>query len=96
MGMEYMSRYECSRIIGIRAAQLNMSAPVMVDTSSYPSDLKSNNMYIAARELNAGALDLKIRRPLPMNRYYEIHVQNLCMPDDLDAIISMYESRQYK
>ena len=84
---EKMTKYECSRIIGIRAAQLSMSAPVMVDV---PIDYQGNFIYIAALELKQSLLDIIIRRPLPLGRFYEISVSELDLPDDIDTLINMY------
>ena len=83
-----LTKYECSRIIGIRVAQLGMSAPILADI---PSTKQANFMYVAAIELRTGLLDVVIRRPLPMNGYYDIHIRDLILPDDLDTLISMYE-----
>ena len=86
---ERLTKYECSRIIGIRAAQIGMSAPVFIDV---PSALQQNFMYIAARELQARALDIIIRRPLPSGKYYEVNVKDLDLPDDVEMLILMCES----
>lgn len=85
-----LTRYECARILGIRASQIGMSAPVLIDMTTVPTAKQSNFMYIAALELKAGALDIIIRRPLPMDRYTEVNIRDLKLPDDLDALIAMY------
>ena len=82
-----MTKYECSRILGIRAAQLSMSAPVMVDV---PARYQGNFLYIAALELKQRALDIIVRRPLPLGKFYEVHINELCLPDDIDALINMH------
>ena len=84
-----MTKYECSRIIGIRAAQISMSAPVLVDV---PAKYQNNFIYIAALELKQRLLDIVIRRPLPLGRYYEINVADLDLPDDIDTLVDMFES----
>lgn len=83
-----LTKYECSRILGIRAAQISMSAPVLLDI---PHKYQSNFLLIAAMELKAQVLDIIVRRPLPMNRYYEVNVKNMALPDDLDTLIRMYQ-----
>ncbi len=83
-----LTKYELSRVIGIRVSQLSMSAPMLVDV---PYNKQHNFMYVAAMELKAGVLDLVIRRPLPMNKYYEINIQDLDLPDDIDTLVSMYD-----
>ena len=48
-------------------------------------------MYIAALELKKNALDVVIRRPLPSNKFYEINLKDLRLPNDIDTVIAMYE-----
>ena len=87
---DYLTKYECSRIIGIRASQISMSAPVLIDV---PAPKQSNFLYIAALELKRGLLDMKVRRPLPQNEYYEINVKDMLLPTDVDTLIQMYEDQ---
>lgn len=89
--MEMLTKYECSRIIGVRTLQLQMNAPILIDMQSVDIRNRNNEMYIAALELKQGALDLMIRRPLPQNQFHEVHISKLTLPDDLDALISLYE-----
>jgi DNA-directed RNA polymerase subunit K/omega len=86
-----LTRYECARIIGIRASQIGTSAPVLIDLSRIPLQKQSNFLYIAALELRAGVLDVIVHRPLPHNEYTEVNIRDLRNPDDLDALIAMYE-----
>lgn len=85
-----LTKYECSRIIGVRVLQLQMNAPILIDINSIPRK-KNNEMYIAALELKQGVLDLMVRRPLPRNQFHEVHISKLTIPDDLDALIALYE-----
>ena len=81
-----LTKYECSRIVGVRIAQLSMNAPVQV---SVPKHLSSNLMYIATKELLEKKLDIRVKRPLPHNKYYEIHLDDLEIPDDLQCLEEM-------
>ena len=56
-----------------------------------PVRKQHNFVYIAALELQARALDIVIRRPLPMGQYYEINIKELELPDDVDTVVTMYE-----
>ena len=87
---ERMTRYECARILGIRASQIGMSAPVLIDMTLIPTAKQGNLLYVAAMELKAGVLDVVVRRPLPMDRYVEVNIRDMDLPDDLDALIAMY------
>ena len=59
----------------------------MVDV---PADHQGNFIYIAALELKQNLLDIVIRRPLPLGRFYEISVSELDLPDDIDTLVNMY------
>ena len=87
-----LTRYECARIIGVRAAQIGMSAPVFIDITQLPIEKRGNFMYIAALEMKAGVLDMVIRRPLPNCEYSEVKLSGMQLPDDVDAFIAMCES----
>lgn len=84
-----MTKFECARILGIRATQLGMSAPVLADV---PDKFVGNSLYTAAVELKQGMLDIVLRRPLPSGGFYEVNVSELSLPDDVEALIRMFES----
>jgi DNA-directed RNA polymerase I, II, and III subunit RPABC2 len=56
----YMTKYERARILGTRALQISMNAPVFVDTEGEHDPLK-----IAMKELREKKVPLVIRRYLP-------------------------------
>lgn len=89
---ERLTRYECSRIIGVRASQIQMSAPILVDMTTIPPEKQSNFMYIAALEMRAQKLDMIVRRPLPMGEFYEVQLSEMRLCEDLDALIAMFEN----
>lgn len=63
-----MTRFEKARIVGARALQISMGAPILVDISggiSSPID-------IALKELEVGVLPMTIRRTLPDGTYQDI------------------------
>ncbi len=62
----YMTKYERSRILGIRAAQINAGCPLFI---SPPKDVLQGSI-IAEMELRAKKLPFIIRRPIP-NRGFE-------------------------
>tara|TARA_Y100000741_G_scaffold364293_1_gene354789 strand:- start:3952 stop:4239 length:288 start_codon:yes stop_codon:yes gene_type:complete len=84
---QLLTKYECARIVGVRTNQLSMSAPVLV--SDIPEHLKSNFMYIATKELIEKKLDIVVKRPLPLNKYYTINVRDMEIPDDLYVLEQM-------
>jgi len=88
MKAHYLNKYECARILGIRVTQLNMSAAILVDV---PREMTHNFLYVAALELQHRKLDIKLKRPMPMNTHYEVHVNDCDLPDELTDLIAIYE-----
>lgn len=82
-----LTKYECSRIIGLRAAQLSSSAPVL---TIVPTHLQTNLLYIATKELIEKKLDIIIQRPLPHNSFYNINVKDMEIPEDLLVLEEMW------
>jgi len=60
----YMTKYERARVLGTRALQISMNAPVMVDLAGETDPLK-----IAMKELRERKIPMIIRRYLPDNSY---------------------------
>ena len=60
------TKYEKARIIGARALQIAMGAPLLLDLK--PKDFKKmkfNPIEIAKKEFFDGVLPITIKRPLP-------------------------------
>jgi len=72
VGPRHLTKYEKSRIIGTRALQLSMGAPVLVDDFE-PID----PIIIAEQELSNNLLPLTIRRYLPDGRFQDIPLKIL-------------------
>lgn len=88
MPNEYLTKYELSRIIGVRTAQLSMSAPSKIPSAKH----RGNFTYAAALELKEGLLDIVIRRELPGQRFYEVNIRDLTLPSALDTLVTTYEN----
>jgi DNA-directed RNA polymerase subunit K/omega len=63
-----LTRFERARIVGARALQISMGAPILVDVS----EGFSSPIDIALKELEAGILPITIRRVLPDGTYQDI------------------------
>lgn len=61
---KYMTKYERARVLGTRALQISMNAPVMVDIGGETDPLK-----IAMKELRERKIPMIIRRYLPDGSY---------------------------
>jgi DNA-directed RNA polymerases I, II, and III subunit RPABC2 len=64
MTTRYMTKYERARVLGTRALQISMNAPVMVDIAGETDPLK-----IAMKELRERKIPMIIRRYLPDGHY---------------------------
>ncbi|MHA2118768.1 MAG: DNA-directed RNA polymerase subunit K, partial [Candidatus Thorarchaeota archaeon] len=80
IGPKWLSRFEKARIIGARALQISMGAPVLVDTRTAPSELFS----LAEAELRARVLPMTVRRTLPTGEYFDIPLTRLLENTRLD------------
>jgi DNA-directed RNA polymerase subunit K len=69
MEMEGYSKYEVARILGARALQIAMNAPLLIKITQ--DDLEKINydaLKIAEVEFNSGALPISINKPLPQKK----------------------------
>lgn len=64
MTTPYMTKYERARILGTRALQISMNAPVLVDLEG-----ETDPLQIAMKELSQKKIPLVIRRYLPDGAY---------------------------
>lgn len=63
------TKYEKARMIGSRALQISMGAPLMVELKDEDlQKLKFNPIEIAKLEFEKGVIPLTITRPLPGER----------------------------
>lgn len=68
----FMTKYERARILGTRALQISMNAPVLVDIEG-----ETDPLQIAMKELSAKKIPLVVRRYLPDGSYEDWSVEEL-------------------
>ena len=68
----YLTKYERARVIGSRAIQISMGAPIHVDAEG-----ESDPLVLAEKELTMSRCPLIIRRYLPNNRFEDVDVRTL-------------------
>jgi DNA-directed RNA polymerase subunit K/omega len=67
--VQEVSKFEKARILGARALQISMGAPFLVKLSSKElEEIKYNPVEIAKKEFEAGAIPIKVKRPLPQKK----------------------------
>lgn len=63
---ESYTKYEIARLIGARALQIAMGAPMLVDLKQKDlEEINYNPVEIAKIELKHGVLPITIKRPMP-------------------------------
>lgn len=72
----YMTKYERARVLGTRALQISMNAPVMVELAG-----ESDPLDIATKELRERKIPFIIRRFLPDGSYEDWSVAELIPTD---------------
>ena len=77
-----LSRYEVSRLVGMRALQLADGAPPAVVVSD--ATLRMNPVYVSARELYERRMDARVARDTG-----DVHVRDLALPS---ALMQMLDS----
>lgn len=73
---KYMTKYERARILGTRALQISMNAPVMVELEG-----ETDPLEIAMKELRERKIPFTIRRFLPDGSYEDWGVDELIVED---------------
>jgi len=76
MTTPYMTKYERARVLGTRAQQIAMCAPVMVELEG-----ETDPLQIAMKELKAKKIPLIIRRYLPDGSYEDWGIDELIVTD---------------
>jgi len=72
MTTRYMTKYERARILGTRALQISMNAPIMVELEG-----ETDPLQIAMKELRERKIPLMIRRYLPDESYEDWSIEEL-------------------
>lgn len=64
--MQEFTRFEKARIIGARALQVSMDAPLLIKlTETELEEMHYDALKIAEREFTSGVLPISVRRPMP-------------------------------
>ena len=64
-----LNKYEKARMLGSRALQISMGAPLLVKLSDEElEDIGYNPIEIAKKELEAGKIPMEIKREVPKDR----------------------------
>lgn len=72
----YMTKYERARVLGTRALQIAMCAPLMVEP-----DGETDPLQIAMRELKEKKIPMIVRRYLPDGSFEDWSIEELILTD---------------
>ena len=75
MGPPKITRFEKARIVGARALQISMGAPILIEAD----ESVSNPIDIALKELEVSILPITIRRTLPDGTFQDIPLKWLLL-----------------
>jgi DNA-directed RNA polymerase I, II, and III subunit RPABC2 len=71
VGPDKLTRFERARIVGARALQIAMGAPIIIEVR----EARGSPIDIALSELDSGILPITIRRTMPNGTYQDIPLQ---------------------
>jgi DNA-directed RNA polymerase subunit K/omega len=80
IGPKWLTKFEKARIIGARALQISMGAPVLIDMKTAPK----GRFGFAEAELKSGRLPMTVRRTLPTGEFHDIPLSILLKNTRLD------------
>jgi DNA-directed RNA polymerase subunit K/omega len=80
IGPKWLTKFEKARIIGARALQISMGAPIMISMKTAPKEL----FALAEAELRARVLPMTVRRTLPTGEHFDIPLTRLLENTRLD------------
>jgi DNA-directed RNA polymerase subunit K len=73
MDLADFSRYEIARILGARALQIAMNAPLLIKIEKEDLEkIKFDALKIAEIEFESGILPISVKRPLPIKKEGEL------------------------
>ena len=74
IGPPWLTRFERARVVGARALQISMGAPILVNPAELPPEARENPVLIARTELERGVLPMSIIRYTRSGRVQAIPV----------------------
>ena len=82
----YITKFERARVLGTRALQISMNAPVMVELEG-----ETDPLQIALKELRQRKIPITVRRFLPDGSYEDWNVDELIIPDEQNLLPREFE-----
>ena len=95
MNHQDFSDYEKARILGARALQIAMNAPLLIKiTKEDLEKINYDSLKIAEVELNSDVLPISIKKPFPEKKEEELKKRKEIKPEDRKIIEQETEEEQ--
>lgn len=83
MEHQQFTKFEVARIIGARALQIAMDAPLLLKISTDElKSIKFDPLRIAEKELTEGALPISVHRPMPRKKKDKLTIKEEHISDE--------------
>ena len=97
MEKQNFTKYEIARILGARALQIAMDAPLLLNLSKQELELINyDSLKIAEREFNSGVLPITVKRPLPKKIELILKREKEEVKKDSDENVEGQENKEEK
>lgn len=98
MEREEFSKYEAARILGARALQIAMNAPLLIKIEKEDLEkIKFDALKIAETEFNSGILPISIRKPFPAKKEAKLRrAKEIKVSDQKKAEMEAAEEKEIK
>jgi len=97
MEIEEFTKYERARIIGARALQISMDAPLLVKLDKEKLEaIRFDPIKIAEIELDSDVLPITVKRPLPKKTEGKLKKEKKAEPKKVDEQVDHAEKKEEK
>jgi len=94
--VEY-TKYEKARILGARALQIAMNAPLLLNLSKEQlEEVAYDPLKIAEIEFDAGILPITVKRPFPKKEDIEEEIEEIIKEEEGEAVVEKAVEKEAK
>ena len=96
MEKQGFSKYEVARILGARALQIAMNAPLLIKISKEDlENIKFDALKIAEIEFNSDILPISVKKPLPLKKEERLkRTKEKAVSDEKKAALEQEEEKE--
>jgi DNA-directed RNA polymerase subunit K len=83
MEKQNFTKYEVARILGARALQISMDAPLLINIEKEELEkIRYDPLLISEKEFNSGVLPITVKRPLPEKKESKLKREEVKKEED--------------